>query len=58
MLSFLEAINDASRLRCRLAEAHAALAGDIPIVDHIHVSALLVGQDSGARHGNDLSWID
>jgi hypothetical protein len=57
-LSFPEAIDNASRLRRRLTQAHSALPGDIVIIDHIHVSALLVGQDRGSRHGDDLSWID
>ena len=54
LLSFLEAINNASRLRRHLAEAHPALPGDILIVHDIHVTALLIGEDGGARHGDDL----
>ena len=53
LLSFLEALSDAGRLRRHLAEAHPALPGDILIVDHIHVAALLIGEDRGARHGDD-----
>ena len=54
LLSFLEAINNASRLRRHLAETHPALPGDILIVHDIHVTALLIGEDGGARHGDDL----
>ncbi len=36
-----------------MAEAHAALPGDILIVDHVYVVALLIGEDGGARHGDD-----
>ena len=53
LLSFLEAINNASRVRRHLAEAHPALPGDILIVHNIHVTALLIGEDGGARHGDD-----
>jgi len=54
LLSFIEAINNASRLRRHLAETHPALPGDILIVHDIHVIALLIGEDGGARHGDDL----
>ena len=53
LLSFLEAINNASRVRRHLAEAHPALPGDILIVHDIHVIALLIGEDGAARHGDD-----
>src|SRR5262249_36258915 len=39
-------------------EAHPALASDIVRIDHIHVAALLISQDRGARHGDNLPWLD
>ena len=33
---------------------HAALPGDILIVDHVHVATLLIGEGRGTRHGDDL----
>ena len=45
--------SNAGRLRRHLAEAHPALPGDILVVDDIHVAALLIGEDRGARHGDD-----
>ena len=46
LLSLLQAIDNAGRFRRQLAEAHPALPGDILIVDHIHVVALLIGEDA------------
>ena len=58
LLSFLEAVNNAGRLRRHLAEAHPALPGDIVIIDDIHVAALLIGEDGGTRDGDDLLRLD
>ena len=53
MLALFQAISNAGRLRSQLAEPHAALPGDVLIVDHVYVVALLIGKDGGARHGDD-----
>jgi hypothetical protein len=53
LLSFLEALDDAGRLRRHLAEAYPALPGDILVVDDIHIAALLISEDRGARYGDD-----
>ncbi len=45
--------SDAGRLRRQLAKAYAALPGDILVIHDIHVAALLIGEDRGARHGDD-----
>src|SRR5262249_60449874 len=31
--------------------------GDVVIIYHIHVAALLIGKDRGSRHGDDLPWL-
>src|SRR5262245_15577033 len=58
LLSLLQAFNNGGGLRSYLAEAHAALAGDVVIIDHIHIAALLIGEDRGTRDGDDLPGRD
>src|SRR5882762_1945492 len=53
-LALREAVGDAGRFGRRLAEAHAALPGHIVLIDDIYEGALLIGEDRGARHGDDL----
>ena len=57
-LAFLEPVRNAGGLRRQLAEGHPALPGDILIIDHIQVAALLIGEDRGARHGDDQPRLD
>src|SRR5271166_2921605 len=58
LLSLLQAVDNAGLFRSQFAEAHTALAGDILIIDHIHVAALLIGEDRGARHCDHLLRLD
>src|SRR5262249_24917340 len=58
LLSFRQAVGNAGLFRSHFAEAHAALAGNILIIHHIHIAALLVGEDRGARHGDHLFRLD
>src|SRR5215471_6997930 len=58
LLSLLQAFNNAGRLRRHLTEAYPALPGDVVIIDHVHVAALLIGEDRSTRDGDDLPRLD
>src|SRR5262249_15624771 len=58
LLSLLQAVGNAGRLRRQLAEAHAALPGDVVIVHDVNVTAFLIGKDCGARDRDHLLCLD